>query len=348
MGKVKSLIDKAKANKKTTIIILVGIAVFIFIIVGAVRGNIAQKKAEANQGDTPIVNTPVTSTPQGSSADSLLLKMQDELTKTYGVVQDGYIWNVDGTIMSLGDKSMSAEEVLYGYLNGIRSLDFSSAQKYSRDSRVVNTYGGYFSTANTSTNYYDNFIRNMYRLCLLSMQIEGIENTSVFAENKQVFTVNVSMLDLTQKEFWQEDKAEIYKNLRIYGSDQNDDTKSEIYLYDYINRYYESSEAARRTVRFDITLQKYPDLDTGWLVCIDTDVDSACKYADGTLVVNYIRQLYGSEGYTFLKNLEEGNSVSSNTSKEDSNPEESGTSSSESATSSVVSDVGRVDNSFEH
>ena len=144
----------------------------------------------------------------------------------------------------------------------------------------------------------------MYRLCLLSMQVEGIDNTTVFAENKQVFTVRVSMLDLTQKEFWLDDKLEIYKNLRIYGSDQGDDTKSEIYLYDYINRYYESEQAKRREVRFDITLQKYPDLDTGWLVCIDTDVDSACRYADGTLVVNYIRQLYASEGYSILNNLD--------------------------------------------
>lgn len=296
------LIEKIKANKKTAIAIFAGVLVLVLLIVGAVKGNLDSRGKENDSTSSLTSDDNTVVTPM--SNDSLLLQMQPELTKTFGVVQDGYIWNVDGTIMSLGDKSMSAEEVLYGYLNGIRSLDFSAAQKYSRGSRVVDTYSGYFSTLNATTDYYDNFVRNMYRLCLLSMQVKGIDNTTVFAENKQVFTVRVSMLDLTQKEFWLDDKLEIYKNLRIYGSDQGDDTKSEIYLYDYINRYYESEQAKRREVRFDITLQKYPDLDTGWLVCIDTDVDSACRYADGTLVVNYIRQLYASEGYSILNNLD--------------------------------------------
>ena len=99
-------------------------------------------------------------------------------------------------------------------------------------------------------------------------------------------------------------KVDIYKNLRVYGTDQKDSTKSDMYLYDYINKYYESEGALRRTVRFDITLQKYPDLNTGWLISIDTDVDSACKYADGTLVVNYIKQMYAKEGVKMLQELD--------------------------------------------
>ena len=60
-----------------------------------------------------------------------------------------------------------------------------------------------------------------------------------------------------------------------------------------------------RDVTFDITLQRYPDLDTGWLVSIDTDVNSACRYTDGNLVVQYIRQMYYDEGADYLESIEE-------------------------------------------
>ena len=112
------------------------------------------------------------------------------------------------------------------------------------------------------------------------------------------------MLDLTQKDFWLKDKDTIYKNLMVYSSDQSDSTKADMYLYDYINSYYEGKDALRRDVTFDITLQKYPDLDTGWLVSVDTDVDSACRYADGKLVVSYINEEFGKEGVDYLKALE--------------------------------------------
>ena len=141
----------------------------------------------------------------------------------------------------------------------------------------------------------------MYRQSLLSIQIDGIENSSNFAENKMVFTVKAKMLDLTQKDFWKGDKLEIYKNLKVYDSDESDSTRADIYLYDYISRYYSSDDAELRDVTFDLTVQRYPDLNTGWLVSVDTDVDSACRYADGKLVVSYIHELYRDEGEEYLE-----------------------------------------------
>ena len=239
--------------------------------------------------------------------DSLLLQMQDDLIKTYGQVPDGYIWDIDGTLLSLGDPDMTAEEVVYAYLNGLRTLDISSAQRYSRDSMVISTYESYFDETNRNTDYTDQFLRNMYREALLSMEIEGIENASVFAENMQVFTVRVKMLDLTLKDFWFDDKMEIYRNLRVYDSDQNDSTRAEMYLYDYISNYYSSDDAAMRETTFDLTVQRYPDLNTGWLVSIDTDIDSACRYADGTLVVSYINEMYRDEGLDLLEEEDKAN-----------------------------------------
>lgn len=296
------MIKKLLSKKIWLAVIGVGILVIVFIIVGSVDNYNKQKEKEEidryTQEQLEIAGA------NQNSDDSLLMQMQPDLIKSYGKLPNGYIWNLDGTLLSLGDKSMSAEEVVYAYLNGLKSLDFSSVQKFSRDSVVVNTYENYFTELNKSTDYNDSFIRNIYRESLLSMQIDGIVNTSVFAENKQVFTVKVNMLDLTKKDFWLNDKEEIYKNLKIYSSDQSDSTKAEIYLYDYISRFYASGEADRRDVTFDITLQKYPDLDTGWLVSIDTDIDSACRYADGKLVVSYINEQFGKEGLDYLDALE--------------------------------------------
>lgn len=56
-----------------------------------------------------------------------------------------------------------------------------------------------------------------------------------------------------------------------------------------------------REVDFDITVQRYPDLDSGWLVSVDSDVDSACKYRDGKLVVSYIKDMYRNEGIDIAK-----------------------------------------------
>lgn len=297
------MIKKIKDHKVLVAVIAAAVLMIILIIIGSIDSYNKKKQQEEIDAYTEEQMKLI----QGDteSNDSLLMRMQSDLELSYGVAPKGYVWNLDGTLLSLGDKSMSAEEVVYAYLNGLKSLDFSSVQKFSRDSIVAKTYSGYFSDLNKSTDYNDSFIRNIYRECLLSLQVQGIENTSVFAENKQVFTVKVSMLDLSQKDFWLKDKEEIYKNLKIYNSDQSDSTKADMYLYDYINRYYVSEDAARREVTFDLTLQKYPDLDTGWLVSIDTDIDSACRYADGKLVVNYISEQFSKEGLKYLESLEE-------------------------------------------
>ena len=100
------------------------------------------------------------------------------------------------------------------------------------------------------------------------------------------------MLDLTAKDFWEKDKSKLYKDMLGYESKENDSTKLEIFLYDYILKYYKSDTAVKRSVSFDITLQRYPDIDSGWLVSIDKDIDDAARYSNGTLVTNYITEQF--------------------------------------------------------
>ena len=320
LSKLKNL----SKTKKIIGIIIIAIAVLAFLISGMVDQVNKQKAIEEEQKEIEKLQEAQLTEDEydGGYTDAMLMSLQPSLNEAFGYPPSGYIWDMEGNLLSLGDKDLSAEEVVYAYLNGLKTLDFSTVQKFSRDSIVVDTYEGYFSDEDKNTDYQDNFIRNMYRQCLLSMQVKEIVNTSVFAKDKQVFTVKINMLDLTQKDFWEQDREEIYKNLRVYGTEQDDNVKSEIYLYDYISRYYSREDAKRRDVTVDITLQKYPDLDTGWLVSIDTDIDSACRYADGTLVVNYINEKYVSEGVDYLNELEAKENASSEQSSSEGSSED--------------------------
>lgn len=289
------MFDFIKNNKKVLVIAGGVLVVFILIKGGVSARNEKIKQKEADKLTEQLLaeaNEGVTS----DEGDSLLMQMQPELVKSYGKVPEGFIWESDGSLLSLGDKSMSAEDVVYAYLRGLSSLDISTVERYSRSSKVVESYSTYFDDKNKNTDYMDQFLRTMYKESLLSLQVRGIESNAVFAANKQVFTVKVSMLDLTNKDFWKKDEMEIYKNLYLYDQDEADTTKSDIYLYNYISDYYKSDNAVLRDVTFDITVQKYPDLDSGWLVSIDNDVDDACSYKDGKLVVSYIKEMYRNSG----------------------------------------------------
>lgn len=285
--------DFIKNHKKLVIVVVVVLILIFFISQGMAIKKDKDKEAEKEQILEELFSS---ENNPDEGEDSLLMQLQPELEATYGKVPDGFIWETDGTVLSLGDKSMSAEEVVYAYFRGLSSLDMSTATRYSRNSVVVDTYSSYFDESNKNTDYLDQFLRSMYRYCLLSIQLQEIESVSVFAENKQVFSVKAEMLDLTNKDFWEDDSLEIYKSLYLYDSDESDSTKSDMYLYNYILDYYRSNSAKLRTVNFDITVQRYSDLDSGWLVSIDTDVNDACQYRDGTLVVSYIRDMYSNVG----------------------------------------------------
>ena len=286
--------------KHKIVVIIVAILVVIVLIVNKNRKE--EKLAEQSKADADKrIEELYQQAQNGNSDDNIIMQMQTDLEKNFGKAPSGFVWDVDGTLLSLGDKDMSAEDVVYAYFKGLSSLDMGTVSLYSRGSSVKNTYAGYFSETNKNTDYTDQFTRTIYKDCLLSMQVEKIDNVSVFAENKQVFTVSVKMLDLTDKDFWKSDQMDIYRNLYVYSNDESDTTKGDIYLYDYITKYYESNLVKYRTTKFDVTVQKYPDLDSGWLVSIDTDVDTACKYKDGTIVVSYIKQMYRDYGLNIIR-----------------------------------------------
>lgn len=293
MDILSNIWDWVKSHKKSTFAII-GVILFIILMVSA-NNHAKQKKLKEQQASTEQVSTEESSNSKSytEGTDAYLMSMQPELRKSFGTPPEGFIWDLNGKGISLGDKSKSSEDVLYTYIRALSTLDLATAQKYSRDAKVVETYNDYFSKANANqADYQEQFMRNMYKQALTSMEITGVESSSKFASNKSVYTVTISMLDLTAKDFWEKDKDNLFKKLSGYESKENDSTKLEIFLYDYILNYYKTPTAVKRTVSMDITLERYPDIDSGWLVSIDKDIDDAAKYNNGTLVTNYITEQF--------------------------------------------------------
>ena len=303
MKKVK---DFLKKNKMGVIVTTLSVVVIVLLIIVLVVVFGKDKNNDSDDLDTTTETTEdfnIDDYKDTQIPDSLLAEMQPDLNDNFGDLPDGFIWDIDGTALSIGEKGKSAEDVLYAYFKGLSTLNMETVQKYSRDSIVVDVYNAYYNESNKNTDYMDSFLRNMYTQCLLSLQLDNVESSAVFAENKMVFTINAKILDLTDKEFWKSDRDVIYKNLYTYSL-ESDSAKSDQYLYDYILDYYKSNDAQLRDVSFDITLQKYPDLNSGWLVSVDSDVNDACSYKDGKLVVSYIKDQYRSEGIEFMQKQE--------------------------------------------
>lgn len=289
--------DFIKSNfKKVLIGGLIFVIILLLILAPILRKRVTAKKAQEEaqkqeqvekekQKDTGVTNS-------GTGTDKYLMQIQDRLKARFGEAPEGYIRNQDGTLQSLGDKDKSSEDVLYAYLRSLSILDFSTVQKYTRKSSVVKTYNEFFDSKNSSNDYKDAFIRKMYKETLLSIEVKGVEDQAIFASNKIVYTVKLKILDLTNKDFWLEDREEIFKNLMAID-EEGDTTKSEQYIYDYvINKYSKSKDKLTREVRLDLTLEKFADLGSGWLVSIDKELDDNFKYKDGKLFTTYVLEQF--------------------------------------------------------
>ena len=113
--------DFVNSHKKIIIIALIGFA--ILFIASGVKQKRQEEESERLHEEYQKQQQEAMENSEEVS-DNILLQMQDNLIETYGKLPNGYIWDLDGSLLSLGDKSMSAEDVVYAYLNGIRSLAF--------------------------------------------------------------------------------------------------------------------------------------------------------------------------------------------------------------------------------
>lgn len=311
--KVLDFIDMLKSDKKKLAIVIL-ILVFCVVMIRGCAGVVGDKNSgfqpnvsiDTNtEGDEGVVDT------GNSLYNQDLVNKQPDLIQKYGSLPEGYMWDYDGTVIALGNKDLTAEETMYTYLNGIRTLDFSSAQRYSKESSVIERYDTFYSVQESrDASYEDNFYRNMYTMVLMSIQTHQVTNIATFADNKQIFTVELEVIDLSDKDFWKDDADEIYQNLYIYEQDEDDDSKSEQYIYEYILSHYKSGNAKKKVITVNLTLEKDATLDTGWIVTIDRDIDNYCYYTDGVSVNKYIMNQYRDIGRESIREAELNSKVS--------------------------------------
>lgn len=226
--------------------------------------------------------------------------LQANLKKKYGEPPEGFRWTVTGELEAIGSDTMTAEDVLYTYLRSLSMLDFYTAQEYSEESNVVSTYQDYYENYGIE-DYYDDFLRKQYKYALTTLEILQIGDTAVFADGTENVTVKLNMIDLTNKDFWLKDKNELFDKLYEYNVYQDDETKAEQYLYDYIYKVYEAGSLPKKEKDVEIVLGKSSG--GGWLVTNDKELDAALGYDWGTDIAKFILDEY--QDYELNRTLKE-------------------------------------------
>lgn len=292
---------KWKIILPVTLVLVIAVGYWFSHSASSARANEERVRALAQSGSSPSASE--SAGPDG--VDQLLMNQQPSLREKYGTPKPGFIWDVDGTLLSLGNPDTPPDEVAYAYLRALNTLDFTTAEASSRRSSVTTTYADFFDTDTAaSTDYKDQYQRDRYRLGLLSLQVQSVTRGANFSTDKQVYTVRAKMLDFTNKTFWTKDREMIFQNLRDYNKGESDTSKGDQYVYTYVTNAYQQAvdhlqttgpqegDAPMRDVTFDLTVQRYPAQNSGWLVSIDKDLDNLLRNTDGVDVATYIREQY--------------------------------------------------------
>lgn len=217
--------------------------------------------------------------------------MQQSLVGQYGEPPEGFKWDILGNLVAVSSDDMSAEDVIHTYIRSISILDFATAQRYASSSKIYDTYNNYYDEiTNVVTDYYNQFLRKQYTFAIQSIENLGIESTATMADGTQVMSVKLNVLDLTDKDFWRDDMQEIYKQMRVFGESEEDDTKRDQYLYDYIYSKYEDGTIGKREVVCDFKVGKQKN--GGWLITDDSELNAYLKYDQGNDIAQYIISSY--------------------------------------------------------
>lgn len=274
---------------KTQIIIflaIIGIIVISSLVSKHNADKEAAKRAEEAQAKVDAALA------QSSTGDNTNLSIHDQiqqqLAQQFGDAPEGFEWGYTGELVPLGnDDDATCEDVVYMYIRALSILDFSTAERYSIDSAVIKDYQNYYGVvSNSITNYYDNFLRKQFKASLTSLEVESIKDTAVFSDGTEYVTLVVNALDLQDKDFWRGIEKDLWEQLRVYKETEEDDTKMEQYVYNYILDCYEDGTIGKRKYTIELVVGKGNG--SGWLVSGDKELDAILTYENGIDVANYI------------------------------------------------------------
>lgn len=274
---------------KTQIIIflaIIGIIVISSLVSKHNADKEAAKRAEEAQAKVDAALA------QSSTGDNTNLSIHDQiqqqLAQQFGDAPEGFEWGYTGELVPLGnDDEATCEDVVYMYIRALSILDFSTAERYSIDSAVIKDYQNYYGVvSNSITNYYDNFLRKQFKASLTSLEVESIKDTAVFSDGTEYVTLVVNALDLQDKDFWRGIEKDLWEQLRVYKETEEDDTKMEQYVYNYILDCYEDGTIGKRKYTIELVVGKGNG--SGWLVSGDKELDAILTYENGIDVADYI------------------------------------------------------------
>lgn len=274
---------------KTQIIIFLAI-IGIIVISSLVSKHNADKEAERREEEAQAkLDEALAQT--GNEDDTNLNihdQIQQQLAQQFGDAPEGFEWGYTGELVPLGnDDEATCEDVVYMYIRALSILDFSTAERYSIDSAVITDYQNYYGiVSNSITNYYDNFLRKQFKASLTSLEVESIKDTAVFSDGTEYVTLVVNALDLQDKDFWRGIEKDLWEQLRVYKETEEDDTKMEQYVYNYILDCYEDGTIGKRKYTIELVVDKGNG--SGWLVSGDKELDAILTYENGIDVADYI------------------------------------------------------------
>ena len=114
---------------------------------------------------------------------------------------------------------------------------------------MVTTYSEAVKSSN-STKLVDEaqmFKRDSFKTAMQSMQIESVQSAGIAADKQQTFEVTLSVIDVTNKDFWESEKDAIYEQLWKLDKVQGDSQAAQQWLNDYLKTKMQDEKFPRIT-----------------------------------------------------------------------------------------------------
>lgn len=271
---------------KLSQIIAIGVIAAVIAVVSLAQSAMEDRRAR-EEYERRMAELAAMQANQPTGEFDLHAQIQASLRKQFGDPPEGFEWGYTGELVALGDDDHTCEDVVYMFLRSLSILDFSTASRYSEGSTIIEEYQNYYGIVSEAiTDYYRNFLRKQFKVSLTSLEIGGISDVAVFADGTEYLTITCDILDLTDKDFWQADRNELFQNMRVYRETETDTVKMETYVYDYIYSKYEEGAIAKRSRTIELVVKK--DNGGGWLVSGDRELCAYLEYENGVDVARYI------------------------------------------------------------
>lgn len=208
---------------------------------------------------------------------------------------EGFVWGSNKCdLIGLGVEGMNAEDTVYNFIRNLSNLEVAAAQRVSHASAVVTTYSEAVKSSN-STKLVDEaqmFKRDSFKTAMQSMQIESVQSAGIAADKQQTFEVTLSVIDVTNKDFWESEKDAIYEQLWKLDKVQGDSQAAQQWLNDYLKTKMQDEKFPRKKITVTLTVEKFDEYNSGWIVSRDTDLATALSGANAKPTGSFIMEQY--------------------------------------------------------